>query len=126
GAPDGQADRIDTEQPRRPAALVADLSHQGQRPGAASLEEGPGAAVEQVAQGLVVGGIQEWPVALGPARLGPQASQALGVEGVEGVADGGAGTAQVAGDERRGFARGAGPQELTTAEGKRLGEGHAC
>jgi len=62
---------------------------------------------------------------LGSARLLTQAVQTLAVEGVDGVADGDSGAAEVAGDPGRAVAGGTGQQDLATAQRKSLGRTQA-
>src|SRR5262249_3854272 len=114
---EGLADGLDAQDAGRPAEVVADLGEQAQRPGGAATAPGARALVQQGAQGLVEGGVQQGLGALGPGGLGPQAGQALGVEGADGVAGGGGRAAEVAGDQGGAVAGGAGQQSLAAAQG---------
>ena len=80
---------------------VAHLSYQGQSPGAAELALGSRTLMEQVTQGFVEGGIKEGPGAVRPRGFLLQTGQSLGVEGVDSIAGGACGAAEVAGDQSR-------------------------
>jgi len=96
-----QADSFAAEPAWRPSSLVTDLGEQGQRPETGFLAQGTGGLLEQ--------GSQVWVAVFGPGGaegvgrlgLGVQALQPLGGEGVQGIADRLAGTAQGEGNLRR-------------------------
>src|SRR5262249_36051243 len=70
-------------------------------------------------------GVQQRSGTVGPGGLLLQAGEALGVEGVDGIADGWGGAAEVAGDQGRAVAGGAGQQDLTAAQSESGGRAQA-
>jgi hypothetical protein len=117
----GQADGLAREHARGPAPAVADGGQAVEGPQAGGLAAEPGAVVQQVLQGRGVGLGQRGPGGVGPRGLLPQAGQAVGLEGAEGVAHGPLGAAQVAGDVPKGLALVAGEQDLAAAQGEGVG-----
>src|SRR5262249_23349210 len=82
------------------------------------LAEGAGAVVEQVLERLGVLGAEEGLGRVGPRGLLLQAAQAFAGEGVDGIAYGGRGTAELASDAGGPLATAAGQEDLTPAGGE--------
>src|SRR5262249_58542094 len=106
---------------RGPGFGMADISRQVQGPDAGGLAEQAGAVVQQVLERLGMRRVEQGPCRVGTGGLLLEAVQPLAGEGMEGVADGGGGTAELAGDGRRGRAPGTGQQDLTTTDSEGVG-----
>ncbi len=119
------ADGLDAERPGSPAAFVADLTEQGERPRAARLAGEAGTLMQQQVELLVVAGVEQGLGGLGPGGLLGQASQPLGVEGGNRVAHRASGAAQVGSDAPGPLAGGAGQEDLAAAQAEGVGRTQA-
>ena len=77
--------------------------------------------MQEVLEQLGIRRVEQGPCRVGPGGLLLEAVESLAGEGMDGVADGGGGTAELAGDGRRGRALGTGQQDLTTTDREGVG-----
>jgi hypothetical protein len=113
------ADGLAGQLPRGPAAGMADLGKQLQGPQPGGLAAGARAVVQQILQGFGKALVQEGSGRVGSRGFLVQAGHPLAIEGVDGVADGAGGTAEIAGDLRGPQAVGTGQQDLAAPDGER-------
>ncbi len=99
----------------------ADLGRKRQRPDAGWLVEGTRTLVQQGAELLASCGIEDGRIGERARRAGRERGEAVGVEGVDGIANGLVVAAQCLGDSRGVLARGARQEDVAAAYRKAQG-----
>src|SRR5512144_2555370 len=113
------SDRLGTDGSIGQALLVAALGGQSQGPEAGGLAEVAGTAVEQFAESLIALGVQDRACRVGACGLAPEAGDALGVQGADGIADGLDDAAEGLGDGCGPPPLGTGGEDLSASEDER-------